>query len=266
MDEGYKSKKIRELAADARGQLIGKYGVAILATLIVSSIEILLTLFSQGNSITISTTCYLMSLVITVIIDLLLGILVFGQANFYLKIARGDESLALMDLFRGIRGLTDKAILVQSIFTGFSVISLIPSVLIHFGVVYIPNEYYYYSFIGVTVLEFIIMFISRLYFGASFYILADHPEWSVPEIFRESIYLMKKKKGRLALTYLSCIPLFIVSLLACGIGVLWFAPFFQTLLANFYLDLIKEEPWTPNKFNKPTNSPGNDSPTLDIRL
>ena len=77
---------------------------------------------------------------------------------------------------------------------------------------------------------------------------------------------MKKKKGRLALTYLSCIPLFIVSLLACGIGVLWFAPFFQTLLANFYLDLIKEEPWTPKNFNTPTNSPGNDSPTLDIRL
>lgn len=266
MNEGYKTKKVKELSAYARSQLIGRYPIAILATLLVTVIEIAATAISQGNVLESSTSGYLLSLLITIIVDLLLGILVFGQANFYLKIARGDETASMGDLFRGIKGLTDKSILTQSVFTGFSVLSLIPAILINFGWVYLPEEYSKYTYIGVTALELIILFISKLYFGMSFYVLADHPKWSVPEILRESLLIMKKKKGRLLLVYLSIIPLFLLSFLACGIGLLWFAPFFNTLLANFYLDAVKEEAWSPIRMNDPKPPRGDDSPTLDIRL
>ncbi len=78
---------------------------------------------------------------------------------------------------------------------------------------------------------------------------------------------MKNKKGKLLLTYLSTIPLLIVSFLSLGIGLLWFMPYYNNLLANFYLDAIGEDAWDPEHYvESTTKPPEDDSPTLDIRL
>lgn len=269
MNENNNSKTIRQLAALSRAQLIGKYGLAIFVTLLITTIELGLTLLTEANVITSTPSGYLTGVVISIIVDLLLGILVFGQANFYLKIARGSREFSFADLFRGLKGLTDKTILVQSVFTGFSVLALIPSVLIHFGIIYTPAEYYYYLLIGVDLLQIVLIGLAKLFFGLSVYLLADNPDWSVSQIFKESLYRMKNKKGKLLLTYLSTLPLLILSIIPCGIGVLWFTPYFNNLMANFYLDTIGEEPWAPKPYGMPpapTEPPKDDSPTLDIRL
>ena len=265
MEEKYVQKPIKKLYALARGQLIGRYSVAILVTLLLSAVEVLLSFITGANTITSTTMSYLTSLVITVVVDLLLGILVYGQVNFYLKIARGLNA-DVIDIFSGFKGVTDKAILVQSVFTAFSVLSLIPSALIRFEVVYLPKEYETYAGVGVFALELLITFLAKLYFGLSFYILYDHPDWSVPAILRESFNLMKKKKGRYTLTYLCAFPLLLAGFAACGIGLLWFVPFFNTLLANFYLDAVKEEAWDPKGPSDFTPDRKDGSSTLDIRL
>lgn len=248
MNELYTPKKIKELSANARAQLIGKYPVAIVATLLISAIELTLTFISQANVMSSTTSGYLTGLVISLIIDLLLGTLIFGMANFYLKIARGQLDLNFRDLFRAFKGLTDKSILTQCVFTGFSLLALIPSILINFRILTFPEDKYLLLMGGVYLVEMIILFGCKLFFGLSFYILADNPEWSVPDIYRRSLFLMKKKKGKLFLAYLSCLPLLIISFMACGLGVFWFVPFFNTLMANFYLDAIEEEPWTPKLY------------------
>lgn len=267
--EGYPHKKIKELCKLAKGQLIGKYGIAIIASLLVLVIEMTLTLISNASTMTATVMSYLISIVIAVIIDLLIGVLVFGQNNFFLQIARG-EIPKISEIFRGLKGLTDKAILVQCVFTGFSFLSLIPTILVHFGLIYVPADKVLLVTYGSMLLQYFLLFLAKLYFGLSFYLLADHPEWSVPEIFKESLSLMKGKKGRLLLIYLRCVPVMLLSLLACGIGTFFYMAYYQTLIANFYLDTIGEEGWTPkpekNEPYPPTQSDSTDSSTLDIRL
>ena len=270
MLEGKKPKKITDLSKLAKGQLIGNYPAAILTSLTFVLIEFTLTLFSAGNSSTITQSGYLMSLLITVILDLLFGVLVYGQSSYFLKLSRGEKA-AVSDLFSGFKGLFDKSILVQTVFTAFSCLGLIPSILYQFGLILIPEEYLLIFSYAAILFPYLINFLAKLYFGLSFYILIDNPEWNVTSIFKESLYLMKKQKGRLLLTYLSALPIMLLSFLSCGIGIFWFYPYFQTLLANFYLDCKSEEGWSLNNVNSddPSN-PGSqnptDSSTLDIRL
>ena len=264
MNEEKRSLSLKELKAAARGQLIGKYNIAILAVLIVSVIYYIVMMI-EVNVIGDSTAAYLTGVVIDVIVNLLFGVLAYGQAFFFLKLARGDKSLSFSDLFSGVKGLSDKTIILQAVFTVFSLISVIPSVLLRFGAVTVPDEYYYYFAYGVIVLQYIILFVVKLYFGLSFYLLADNKEASPLEILKRSNELMKNKKGRLFLIYLSSIPLFLLGILACGVGYLWFMVYFETLFADFYLDTIGEKPFNPAA-SGPTEGPSDGSPTLDIRL
>ena len=268
MNEGYKKKSISELYALARGQLIGKYSVAIFMTVTISLINVLLSFLTSANTITSTATGYLTNLLITIIVDLLLGVVSYGQNVFYLNIARGKVA-GISDIFSGFKGLIDKTILIRSVFTVVSFLALIPSILIHFNVIFIPVEYMFWANAAILGLQLLLLFLAGLYFGLSYYILSDHPDWSVPAILSESLMLMKKKKGRLTLVYLRAIPLFIVSLLACGVGILWFMPFFNALLADFYLDATSEEAYDPERpapsDQGPTQNPSG-SPTLDIRL
>ena len=263
MSSEFKSKKIKELSALARGQLTGRFSIAIPAVLIITVIETVASGLTQVNTLSVSETGYLLSIIITLVVDLLMGIFIYGESVFFLKIARGNQEVSFSDIFSGFKGLTDKTIVVQSVFTLFSLLSLVPTLLIHYGLVFIPEEYLPLSYVGRMVLELIILFVCQLYFGMSFYVLSDHPEWTPSEVLRESLLIMHNKKGKLLLTYLSVIPLFIVSILTFGIGIFWFMPYMQTLLANFYLDSVKEDAWSP--FNE-TKTPSDGSTTLDIRL
>ena len=268
MNEGYKKKSITQLYALARGQLIGKYPIAILVTVTISMINVLLSFLTGANTITSNAAGYLTNLLITVVVDLLLGVIIYGQHVFYLNISRG-KAAGVTDIISGFRGLIDKTILIRSIFTAVSFLSLIPSILIHFNVVFVPVEYMVWANFGMLVLQLLLIFCANLYFGLSYYLLSDHPDWSVPAILSESLILMKKKKGRLTLVYLRAIPLLIVSLLAFGVGMLWFMPFFNALMADFYLDATSEEAYDPERpapsNEGPTQNPSG-SPTLDIRL
>ncbi len=267
MNNSTQSKKIKELAALSRAQLLGKYSIAIFVAFVIGIIRWTISIITEGNVIVSSTTGFLTSTIISLIVDLLLGILIFGQSHFYLKIARGDMNLNISDIFIGFKTNMDKAICIQAIFTGMSLLAFIPSALLHFKILYTPEKYYYYFAIGITVLELLLVFLAKLFFGLSFYILSDNPDWSVTSIFKESLYRMKNKKGKLLLTYLSTIPLLIVSFLSLGIGLLWFMPYYNNLLANFYLDAIGEDAWDPEHYvESTTEPPEDDSPTLDIRL
>lgn len=257
-----KNAPLRDLKRLASGQLIGKYGIAILAILIVSFVNYLafmIELRVLGNS----TSTYVIGLLVELIVDLLFGIIVYGQSVFFLNLARNKEPLSASLVFSGFKGLSDKAILIQSVFTGFTFLGTIPSILLHFGVVRVPEKYDLIFSYGVLGLQMIIMFFAKLYFGQAFFVLADNPNLSAGEILKKSLELMKNKKGRLFLIYLSSLPLALISVFACCIGYLWFAVYFETLRAYFYLDLIGEDPKAP--FST-TAGPSDGSTTLDIHL
>lgn len=239
-----KTLSIKELKALSRAQLIGKYNISIFVILTVQILSYLVMMI-EINVIGTDTPGYLTGLVIDFIVNLLFGVFTYGEAVFFLKLVRGDKSLSPKDLFSGFSAAADKAILIKSVYAGISFLGLIPQILMHFNVIVVPEKYYYYFAYGVIFLQYLLQFLTGLYLGLSYYIMADHSEMSAKEILTESMKLMKNKKGKLFITYLSTFPLFLLSICACGIGVLWFDVFLQTLIANFYLDVIDEKAYNP---------------------
>ena len=236
---------LKSMFGNARAQLIGRYGTCILASLSVIMVQIFATLASGFGNEDVTISQYLIGFVISVIIDLLMGILSFGQCFFYLKVARGREDLFVSDIFSGFKSVIDKAICVQIVFTIFSIIGALPSLYINLFHVTIPAEHQLSVVIAIYAFQILIGIVPRFWFGLSFYLLADNPDLEVREIIGKSVKLMRNQKGRLLLIYLSLIPLFVLSFAACFVGVLWFVAFEETLMANFYLDTIGEEGWKP---------------------
>lgn len=241
MTSVYSPKSIKELKENARGQLIGRYSGAILAVITIATIQF--TALSLANaSYTGSISSYLLRYVISVIIELLSGVLVFGQARYFLCLARGTEPLLVKEIFYGFKNNIDKTILIQAVFTGISIIADIPAILLATGFIMVDNNMYITVLLVVYLLDFLLIFLTNLFLGLSFYILNDNPDLSVPEIFKKSLELMKNKKGRYFWICLSILPLYLLGFLGLFIGSLWVSVYLKTLLANFYLDCVGEEP------------------------
>lgn len=72
------------------------------------------------------------------------------------------------------------------------------------------------------------------------YLIKDYPNLSTTEIMRTSRKMMKGYKWNLFLLDLSFIGWAILTILTCGIGLLWFIPYQYTAVAHFYEDLKDE--------------------------
>lgn len=237
------NKPIKDLKSISRGQLIGKYGTCIAATIFISLIEstcLLITAGAAGNTL----SSYFIGLLISIIVDLLLGILSYGENFFFLQVARCNMPLNVSDLFIGFKSNMDKAILLRAPFTILALIPALLTAFIDFGVIAVSEEKYLFVLLMIELFTALLLFVARLYIGLTFYILCDNPNLSVREIFAKSIDLMKNQKGRLILTYLSLIPLFLLCLISI-VGLLWFGVYLRTILANFYIDVIGEKPHSP---------------------
>jgi uncharacterized membrane protein len=258
--EEYRSLSIKKLKDHARGRLIGRYGTAFLAALTILGAELIITFFSgTGDS---TPARYLLTLLIFTVADLLMGVLEYGESNLYLKITRSAKDVSVQDLFIGFKKNTDKAILVRAVFTGFSLIGIIPAALYALKPDLFPAINATLLAVLLSVFEYLVLFIAKLFFGLSFYILCDESGLTAKEILLKSLDLMKNKKGRLITIYLSMIPLCIVSILAFGIGFIWFTILLKAVVAMFYNDMLGEMTGTlPIESATPDGSS-----TLDIRL
>ena len=246
-------KAAKELMFNARGQLVGRYGQAILVIVLVGFLNLLLASFADYTYVgTIGS--YLMRLLVLVIIDLLLGVLFFGQDRYFLNLVRGVQGLSPADLFHGIKNNADKAICLQAVYTLTSVITVIPVIYLSFFVSLSDDQALRASLL-IRAVAFIILFVVRLFFGLSFYILSDHPEYGVFEILRESNRLMTGNRLRFIVLALRMIPFMILGVFAFIVGFLWPVAVYQTALANFYLDLIGEEPYSPLSDKAPEPEP-----------
>ncbi|MBR1873047.1 MAG: DUF975 family protein [Bacteroidales bacterium] len=69
------------------------------------------------------------------------------------------------------------------------------------------------------------------------YIIKDHPELSPMEAIKASRAMMKGHKFDLFYLHLSFIGWMLLTVLTCGIGFLWLAPYMESAQAAFYLDI-----------------------------
>ncbi len=92
-----------------------------------------------------------------------------------------------------------------------------------------------------TIFSGVISIMLSLWYAQAFYLLHDFPQYSARELLARSRKLMKGHKGRLFYIYVSFIPLIIVAMLSCGIGLLWLIPYMNATQTEFFLDLIQNK-------------------------
>ena len=139
--------------------------------------------------------------------------LTWGYQTLFLGAVRGGEATA-KDLFEGYN---------KELFSRVLTTTLL---------------YYVYVFLW-SLLLFIPGYIKSYSYAMTPYILKDNPEMKNNAAIEESMRMMDGHKLELFLLDLSFIGWAILSLLTCGIGFLWLAPYMNMARVNFYEDLKK---------------------------
>ena len=89
-----------------------------------------------------------------------------------------------------------------------------------------------------TIIGTVILVIVSLTFSQAYYLLQDFPQYSAKELLQMSRQIMKGHKARLFYIELSFVPLLLLGILSCCIGLLWIIPYMASVKANFYMDLM----------------------------
>ena len=230
MNEYLTSASLKSLA---KGQLLGKYGT--LAGVVFIHLGYMLFVFFCSNLLidTTSVLGYLIYYAVSFVFTLLEGLLIYGEAYIFLKLACG-QPVAVGDLFYGLSNNPDKVLKVQAVFTVIQMVCSIPNMM------RIPqNQPLVLLFYVILVLAVnIIYIVLTLMLSQSFFLMLDFPEKSGKETLKLCWRLMKGNRKRLFLLELSFLPLMLLCLLSFGIGFLWLEPFMQMTYTYFFLDLM----------------------------
>lgn len=84
----------------------------------------------------------------------------------------------------------------------------------------------------------IITTILGLIYSQAYYLMWDFPTYSALQLLKKSRLLMHGHKGRLFYIQVCFIPLILLGVITCGIGMLWVAPFMYAVQTEFYLNLV----------------------------
>ncbi|MDP4085865.1 MAG: DUF975 family protein [Bacillota bacterium] len=206
--------RIREIKRDARDTLKGRWGLAILLSILTFAIyslipSIIETLFSGGANVFSSQegpppAAQFVSWIFTVA----LFPVIYGYDITFLEMNR-NKQVSFKHLFQGFEA--DKY---------FKII----------GVYFLTMIY--------TLLWFLLLIIpgiiKSLAYSQAYYILKDHPELSPNAAITKSRQLMHGFKWKYFLLSLSFIGWGIVAVLTLGIGFIWLVPYITASNASFY--------------------------------
>lgn len=243
-------KSSSELKALARGQLLGHYSTVIWAMLLAQILQLLVTDIITSMIDPTSTMGTVLYYGISILTSILLGLFTVGEAFLYLKLACG-QTISVSDIFYGFRKQVDKSLIILTViviltrictapYTYFmnKLVSMNQSAPMVFS--YDWHFEYFLPFCIAYTVGSIALIIVDLLFSQVFYLLLDFPDYSAMDLMIYGIRLMKGNMGRLFYLEVSFIPLILLGMLSCGIGLLWILPYLNATLANFFLDLMEQ--------------------------
>ncbi|HOO28308.1 MAG TPA: DUF975 family protein [Lachnospiraceae bacterium] len=248
-----------DLKAMAKEQLLGNYGIAagtfailygiIIGVVILVYLAVALTILTGGNvsqasdleAIALSPGYYIMMLFVTALLGALFSTLFVGYANIALKIARGDKP-KIADLFYCYSHHPDKVIILYLMLYAVNFVLMLPAQITAFfmegteaasGVQFLIWAVLYTA--GLVLSVIFSLMVSQVYF-----LYVDDSMENTIDIFKQSIRIMKKNKGRLFYIMLSFLGWYLLILASCGIAAFWIIPYQAVTLADFYRDLAGE--------------------------
>ena len=229
-------KSSAELKAIAKEQSLGKYGTLIGANLLILAIQLLVSGFSTVSG-TGSILLIIINSLITIIINILLGVLVSGRAYLYMNLLY-SQPVATADVFFGLRQQPQKAVTIQALFVLVDFIASVPAQLfvIRYSATRAASDVTTaFLLLGIGL---IINIIVGLIYSQAFYILHDFPDRSAKEILATSRRLMKGNVLRLFYLNVSFIPLYLLGAITMFIPLLWVSAYRNATNCAFYQDLV----------------------------
>ncbi len=246
-----------QLKREARQALAGKWGIAVLMTVITSLIATTLSVPVSEN-VTISFG--------SLIGTLLSVIFSVGFYSFLLKICCGQKDQAgFKDIIYGFQCHPGKALLLYLL----SVLYLLPGTLIYVIAILVFSfttiastgldmttalllESQLYIAPGTAVIYLVVILVMTvayivyacyisLTYSMVYFLLLDYPDLPATEIWKRSKQLMKGNRLRLFGLELSFIGWMILCVFTLGIGVFWLNPYMLATETEFYLDLIQHQ-------------------------
>ena len=233
-----------ELKSRAKDLLDGRYGSAVLILFIGNMIGITLTMcispFIGILQLTFQFSAVvgqLIALFGNAVISLFTNIFSVGYALFFLNMAC-RRSCDVSQLFYGFKWQFDKCLTLSGFFTVISLVFTIPYQFCY-GMFMQTQGLSWFMAAMLLISAFLICStIISLLFSQCYYLMLDFPDYTVKQLLRSSMQIMNGHKGRLFYLQVSFIPLTMLAVLTCGIGMLWLGPYMQTTYACFFLDLM----------------------------
>ncbi|MDE6601085.1 MAG: DUF975 family protein [Lachnospiraceae bacterium] len=235
-------KSSAELKASAREHLLGHYGTAIGAFLILGAlmgtVTIAVSLLVDLSTIPGTIIYY----AIMFLVSILTGLFSSGSAYLYLKLICG-RPVSVGDLFYGFQLCPDKAITIQAWITLITYISSLPQIILNYML--LANDHLdkimklMLPYALALIFSGAVSVMLSLFYAQTFFLLHDFPQYTAKELLQKSRRLMVHHKGRLFYLYVSFLPLMLLGLLSWGLALLWVIPYMAATEAEFFLDLIK---------------------------
>lgn len=228
-----------ELKARAKGQLLGKYGTVIPAVL---AVEIIMLSISGVISFPLNPQTIpgaIGSFIVECLMQLLGGIFIAGQTYLYLNISCGGN-IRVSDVFYGFTHHPDRAILIQLLQLLLMLAAYVPLFVV-LGLWMVIDSIYMLILVAVTFcFGLIVSVIISLMYSQSYFVMLDFPDFTALQCLRYSRRIMKGSKARRFYLDMSFIPLYLLGLLTCCIGLLFVIPYVNTTYSNFYLELMSK--------------------------
>ena len=222
----------------AKDQLFGNYGTVIGASLLVTLISLFITLIPEFVIDINTIPGLIIYYIVNFIISLFSGIFVSGEAFMYLKLTC-KQPISVSDVFYGFKVYPDKALLIQLVISVITYVCLAPMMIFNTLALKDPTNAVYMLLMSISmIIGMIVVTIISLMLSQAFYLLQDFPQYSAKELMKMSCQIMKGHKGRLFYIQLSFIPLYLLGILSCCVGFIWLTPYINTVMSNFYMDLM----------------------------
>lgn len=230
----------KELKRQARQTLTGQYGLPmeafVISQFLTAAAYLPFQLFFQNNP---DHTQMVLSLLASLIISLLSAVMNCGLLSIHLNLARGKEA-KLTDLFRYFTTRPDYPILAGLLLMGILFLLTLPAFLctgIAFGA---DTALWYFLAAVIWIVTLFPLCYVNLSYGLLYYLLIEHPDGELRDMFRTSRCLMHGNKGRLLYITFSFAGMYFLCLLSLGIGFLWIVPYMTQTKTVFYRNIIQE--------------------------
>lgn len=224
-----------EIKTISRVKMLGKYGTAIGAFLLMRSI-----CFSLMNTCTFfANPDGLIYAVIVFILSLIEGIFVYGEQKIYMQLSCGYETRSF-EVFSGFKSSADRAILA----TFFNNLIIYGGVLLGAGAFYLPIKKTTVFYIAVSVWCVIIAILCinlLLNYSLVMLVMHDYPEMKVVDAFKKSRELMKGRKMAFMWMFISFLPLHLLGVLTFLVGEIFIHPYYRMSVTEFYFDIVKQK-------------------------